>query len=322
MTHTAAPAHWSKQKELVRSYWHFRLLILCVRLLPLALLRMAALPVSFFYFLGARNGRAESRRFLDQMRAFSGTKKRRSTFKHIASFALSISERAKIWSGAIPGRLIQYQNDDIEKLVTDIEEKHGALLLCSHLGSAELLRALANFGRTRVNHTFPIISIVDFTVTENFNRMLRRINPDSMNHLINAGEVGVDTMERLQGCLAQGGLVVCAADRTTSREHPGRRFMFDFLGKPAVFPMGPFYIAALLKTHTYFCFGLREKTFSPCSAYGMHIHKSNIDFDCPRSERNARMEDLARSYAGTLESFCIRYPYQWYNYYNFWEAPA
>ena len=41
----------------------------------------------------------------------------------------------------------------------------------------------------------------------------------------------------------------------------------------------------------------------------------------PRAES---LPGLVRDYAGRLEAYCLRAPYQWFNFYDFWgdEQPA
>ncbi|MDR0584177.1 MAG: hypothetical protein LBG57_07525 [Treponema sp.] len=313
--------HWSKQKEIARSYWLFKLMMAVVKILPLPFLRVLAFPVSFCYFVFGRRSRLESRRFLDVVNSVTPEKQHRSVYKHFASFALCLIEKTAAWNGRISEKMVQYQNDDIEALVGDIRQKRGALLLSSHLGNVEMIRALVDFGRTYVKHSFPVISLVDFSVTKNFSRMLRELNPDSMNQLIGVNEIGVETVARLQDALNSGGLVAVAGDRTAPSEDKGR-FHFNFLGRPALFPGGSFYLASLLKVNVYFVFALRQKTFSLSGEYDIRIIKSDVDFNCQRAERNKRVESLARSYVETLEKFCKEYPYQWYNFYEFWETQS
>jgi len=303
--------HWTKQREVAKSYLPFRLMVAMVRRFPLWFLRLWAFPISFFYYLLNPQARRESRYFFNQLG------KNLSTYKHVASFAFYLVEKAAAWAGKIDQDMVQYYDDDIHALVDDIRQKRGAMLFCSHLGNAEMLRALADLGRTAADQVVPVISIVDFAVTENFNHMLREINPGSHTRLISARDIGVETMERLETCLAAGGLVAIAADRTGTND--GRRYTFDFLGRPAPFPMGPFYIAALLNTRVYFCYGLRQKTLALNAKYDMFVSRCDIDFTCSRNERKERMAELARRYVASLESQCRERPYQWYNFYDFWE---
>jgi predicted LPLAT superfamily acyltransferase len=38
----------------------------------------------------------------------------------------------------------------------------------------------------------------------------------------------------------------------------------------------------------------------------------------PRGEREKRASELLAAYAGRLEHFATRYPYQWFNFFDYW----
>ena len=42
----------------------------------------------------------------------------------------------------------------------------------------------------------------------------------------------------------------------------------------------------------------------------------------PAADRAAALDTLARRYASRLEHYCLRAPYQWFNFYEFWDGPA
>jgi len=324
---TQAVSHWTKQKEAASEHLP-RLLLLLFKLLPSTLMRLCAFPVSLCYYLFSPRARGESRRFLEMVKMVKNGKKvkntqgaewRFSVYKHFASFALTVVDKVQAWGGKIDLDKIRFIGSDIRELIGRLERKEGALLICSHLGNAEMLRALADYNRIGVSRNIPVISIVNFSVTEKFNRMLKELNPSSMKHLIGADSIGVETAELLQDCIADGGLVVIAGDRTPENTQ-NRCFTLPFLGRNAPFASGPFYLAALLNTEAYFVFALRENPLSVTGNYGMFVYKSPVSFDCTRSERNGRAETLARAFAERLEELCKEYPYEWYNFYDFWNG--
>jgi predicted LPLAT superfamily acyltransferase len=317
-------AHWSRQKEQTAGYWHVRLLLVLFGFFPVVVMRIIAFPVGFFYFIFSKESKRASRRFLrqaaSQVEKPETAKKCRSAFgalRHFIAFSLTVVEKIDAWGGRFPFRRIQFQDDDIGELIEGLERGKGAFLICSHLGNAELLRGLASFNRTGVSRDVPVTSIVDFAVTANFNRMLKKLNKKSMAGLISAREINPGTAVLLEEKLAAGELVVIAGDRTSGKED-GNTIMIPFLGKEAPFPRGPFYLASLMNAPVYFVFALRLKDLALKKAYTMHVHKSGVSFDCPRKERGRRAEDLARAFAGTLERYCRRHPFQWYNFYDFW----
>jgi predicted LPLAT superfamily acyltransferase len=79
-------------------------------------------------------------------------------------------------------------------------------------------------------------------------------------------------------------------------------------------------MAALLGAPVYFVNAVRRRTLGLGGYYVMLTDRTNADFNCPRRERPERIEKLARDYAAKLEELCVKYPYQWYNFFNFWSG--
>jgi predicted LPLAT superfamily acyltransferase len=315
--------HWSRQKERAAGYWHVKLLLVLFRAFPTVVLRLLAFPVGFIYFIFSKKSRNLSQRFLQKaalrVEAPETAKKCRSPFgalRHIVSFSLGVVEKIESWGGRFPFKNIQFRDDDICGFVEGLEDRKGAFLICSHLGNVELLRGLASFNRTGVSRNVVVTSIVDFSVTADFNRMLGELNKESMTGIISVNQINPHTAILLEEKLSSGELVVIAGDRTSAGR--GDNIMIPFLGEEAPFPRGPFYLASLMDAPVYFVFALRLEDISLKNTYALHVHKSGISFDCPRKERHKRAEDLARSFAALLEGYCRKYPFQWYNFYDFW----
>ncbi|GHV83857.1 hypothetical protein AGMMS50212_11970 [Spirochaetia bacterium] len=309
--------HWAAQREKTLGLWQLKLVLLFVKFLPPSFCRACAFIVSFFYFCFSKKVRIESRRFFKYVTLFTNSKERHSVYKHILSFSLTLIEKIETWSGREDTVDIEYQNDDIYDLVQNLENKKGALLICSHIGNSEMLRACACLNKTAVSHQFPIVSITYFSVTPYFNQILKKINPASNNQLISADEINPGTLITLSATIEKGGLVVIAGDRTPVSSND-RTLEFSFLGKKASFPLGAFLIASLLDAPTYFIFALRKDISLATPLYRMNVHKSKISFDCGRNERKTRINELAGNFVSYLEEYCTKEPYQWYNFYDFW----
>ena len=316
---TPNASHWSAQKEQAAGYWHVKLMLIFFRLLPPVVLRLFAFPVGFCYFLFSKAAREQSRLYLRRIAASEQSAKKRSSLAHILSFALALVEKVEAWGGKVSFKRIHFQDDDIGGLIARLENGEGALLVSSHLGNMEFIRALAGFNRTGVSREIPVNAIVDTAVTAHFNRMLNELNPRSVTRLINARDMGPETIITLQERIAAGELVVIAGDRTSPNAE-SRSLTLDFLGGRAAFPYGPFFIAALINVPVYAVFALRQKDISLSSHYTLRIHRSPVSFDCPRGERGSRIEELARWFAALLERYCKERPAQWYNFYDFWQS--
>jgi predicted LPLAT superfamily acyltransferase len=321
-TSAALPRHWSEHQEQALGYWQVRFLLFLFRLLPVYFLRCLAFPVGFFYYVFSKKGRDESRRYLKKVAAVQRGDKSppRSPLRHIIAFSITLVEKLESWGGKFFLDRVHFHDDDIQDLKDRLERGEGAFLICSHLGNAELLRALAGFNRTGVSRDIPVTAVIEGSVTAHFNRMLRELNPQSVLRTLSTRNFGPDTAVLLQDRLAAGELVVIAGDRTSINTR-NKYFLFPFLGEDAPFAYGPFFLAALLKAPVYFVFALRRKDLTLQSEYDMMVHKSTLSFDCPRKEREDRIRELARNFAASLEEYCKQYPYQWYNFYDFWMKP-
>jgi predicted LPLAT superfamily acyltransferase len=311
-------SHWSTQKEKAAGYWLLAFTLFIFKLLPVMILRLLCFPVGFCYFLFSKKARENSRLYLRRLSLATGNKKKYGSLKHIIAFSLSLVEKLEAWRGKVSFKRIHFQDDDIMELVRRLEHGQGAFLISSHLGNMEFIRGLAGFNRTGISREVPVNAIVDFTVTAHFNRMLRRLNPLAVTQIISARELGPQTVILLQEKIAAGELVVIAGDRTSA--NPGSRYLsFSFLDDNAPFPYGPFLLAALSEAPVYTVFAMRRKDLSLSSHYTLHIHRSPVSFDCPRSRREGRIGELANWYVSLLERYCKQYPHQWYNFYDFYK---
>ncbi|MDR3336110.1 MAG: hypothetical protein LBT16_02795 [Treponema sp.] len=309
-------SHWSEIKEQDAGYWHFKLMGFTIRIFPIIVARFVAYIVSFLYFVFSKHARTESREYLKRISAAKGGEKF-YTLPHITAFSLTLVEKAEAWCGKALFKRIHFQEDDIQNLIENLEKGQGALLISSHLGNMEFIRGLAGYNRTGVSRDLPVTVIVDFAITGKFNQMLRELNPRVMTQIVSSKEIGPETIILLQDRIDAGELVAIAGDRTSANTR-NKYLRLPFLGKDAPFSYGSFLLAALLDAPTYFIFALRKKDVSLSSQYNMYIHKSSVTFDCSRKEREERIKEMARNFSEKLEYYCKQHPYQWYNFYDFW----
>ena len=316
---SASVSHWSRQQEVTGSDVPIRILIFLVRILPFPVLSCMVPFVSFFYYISSPQVRKSAADYQRRLAAFSGGKalRRPHAYAQVTSFSLCLVEKLAAWSGKASLDDVIFHDDDVVDLKKRLSEGKGAMLISSHLGNMELLRCLASYGQTGVDRQVPVTVIMDVQMSQHFTGAINRMNSRYRLDILPASQIGVDSLERLQETLSAGGLVVIAGDRTSASD-PGRSIRECFLGSDAPFPYGSFMLASLLNVPVYFVFSLREKGSFFRPRYNMFVTKSDIGFDCPRKERKARVESLCRQFAGLLEKHCLEYPYQWYNFFDFW----
>jgi predicted LPLAT superfamily acyltransferase len=80
----------------------------------------------------------------------------------------------------------------------------------------------------------------------------------------------------------------------------------QLLGKETNFPAGVFMLASRLKVPVIFLYIMKE----PKLHYHFYAEKANF--------KNREAQDLLNQYTQSVERKLKKYPYQWFNYYDFW----
>jgi predicted LPLAT superfamily acyltransferase len=192
-----------------------------------------------------------------------------------------------------------------EALDASLAKQPGALLIGAHLGSFEVLRAV---GRGRAG-----LKVAMLMYEENarkINAALEAINPAATADIIALGRM--DSMIEARDKLDQGYLVGMLADRGLGDD---ATVDHEFLGKMAPFPVGPFRMAALLRRPVFFMAGL----YLGGNRYQIHFEPLADFSETPRAERDAAMRAAQQLYAERLSHFCRLAPYNWFNFFDFWQ---
>ncbi len=96
--------------------------------------------------------------------------------------------------------------------------------------------------------------------------------------------------------------------------HEDRAIYCDFLGSPAPFPEGPFILASLLECPVYLLFCLKTD-----ERYDVHLVPLANPLKLPRQTRRADLQIVVERFAQKLEELCLAAPYQWFNFFDFWQ---
>lgn len=312
--------HWSEEKEAVSGNVGLKFLFFLLTHIPVRLVLLIVFPVSFIFFTCSKDVRRSIVLYQRKLKQFTSNKvpKRYNIYAQFFSFSLCIVEKMLGWIGRINYNKIIKHKDDITTLIDLLNNNHGAVLLVSHLGNIDLLRSLTSFNETGVRHPINVYVIAETNTTKHFNKSMAKINPNVEVNIVNDANISIDTICFLQEKLDSGALVVYAADRTAP-QNKERVIKEKFLGTTASFPYGAFLLTSLLNSPSFFAFGLRTKTFANNPIYNMFVEKVTTPFNCPRDKREDILHSLCREYISKLEKYCLLFPYQWYNFFNFWQ---
>lgn len=224
--------------------------------------------------------------------------------RHVHTFARVALDRLFFLRGELD-RFV-FETEGKELLAALAREKKGALLLGSHLGSFEALRAEG------ASAGMPLSIVVDSRSAERLTRVLRELAPAANIGVIAVDPSGVGTALQIRDAIERGELVGILSDRTLPRD--SRNVTVDFLGAPAELPAGPFVIAHTLRCPVYQVCGL----FHEPNRYALSCTLFAERIVLERSTRAASLQAYAQKYADALAQHARRAPYNWFNFFPFW----
>ena len=270
--------------------------------------RIVLYGIAAYFLAFAPTARCMSRRYLQRALKLGSSRDVgwKSLFRHFLSFASVVHDRVYLINDRFDLFDIRIHNRAlIDDLVAD---GRGAFLIGAHLGSFEVLRAV---GRRQ-----PGMRIAMAMYEENarkINAALTAINPNAQQGIIALGHI--DSMIQVHEMLAKGIVVGMLGDRSLGKDDT---LQVDFLGDEAALPLGPFRMAAIMKRPVLFMTGL----YRGGNRYDVHF-ETLADFSAvaPRG-RTLAVQAAMRRYAALMEQFCHTAPYNWFNFFDFWQAPA
>lgn len=272
------------------------------------LCRFALFFIIFWYWLFSKVARQASLEYLTRLHQFAGEKSpfnqvptHANTYAHFMEFGECILDKIEGWLGHIDESKLELNGHEHFRE----HYKKGAVIVVSHFGNIELLRAIKSDHSQKVN-----ILVYQKHATK-FNAFIKKLNSNADVNLVSVDDLGIETAVLLQEKLDNGEWIIVAADRVPI--HSERVQTVEFLGENASLPQGGWILASLLKVPVLavFCYRMNKK-------FEVHIHKIADQVQFSRKDRMAEMQKTTRQYVALLEEHCLRVPYQWFNFFNFW----
>jgi len=299
--------HWAEVGEstFVLGIW---LLYWIHRLLGRWPFRVCLFPVVLVHWLARPVVREASLQYLSRLESSTGALGHapgpRDSLRHVATFAETMLDKLLAVSGRY--RFENVRTEGREQFYEAVKHGQGGIIVTAHMGCLELCRAMAEKrGEVKLH------ILVHTRHAEQFNRLLKRLNPDSDFQLLEVTDMGPGTAVLLQERVAAGEFVVIAGDRVPV--HASQTVSVDFLGHPAPFPVGPYVLASLFKCPLFLLGCIHEG-----SGYTIHFECLAERVELPRSKRVEALTGYARHYAERLTALLQRSPLDWFNFFPFW----
>lgn len=301
---SVAQAGWARSRER-GSALLIRFIVWLACKLPRAAVTCLLYPIVSYFVLSSPRQHKASTDFL--MRVLGRPPRASEVFVHYLTFARMVLDRV-YWLQPTPRPLVPVSESGTHLLEEALRDKKGLIIAGSHLGSFEALRSLG--ARTNGRRVRPLMYVDN---AQKLQSLLNAVNPQLARDVIVAGRP--QTMLEVRDALAQGDLVGVLADRSPFAE---ASVEVDFMGDRARFPIGAYRLALLLDVPIFFGCAVLEGN-------GYRVFFEPIDgprSTLSRATRDAWVRGRAEAFARSLERYARRYPFNWFNFYDFWHEDA
>jgi predicted LPLAT superfamily acyltransferase len=262
--------------------------------------RVVLRGIALYFLLFSPQARRHSRAYL--ARALGRPATWRDGYRLVLSFASTVHDRVYLLNDCFDLFDIEFVGNDAVRAA--LQRQPGALLVGAHLGSFEVLRAMAH------SHAHaPVAMMMYEDNARKINTILSAINPQAQQDVVALGHP--DSMLKARDRLDAGHLVGLLADRSLANDSTAECM---FLGAPARFPVGPWRMAAMLRRPVFFMAGL----YLGGNRYRLHFELLADFSTVERGQRDDAIAQAMQRYAERLGEHCRQTPYNWFNFFDFW----
>jgi predicted LPLAT superfamily acyltransferase len=266
--------------------------------------RLFLYPITLYFYFRRGPERRASRDYFRRLSGRPGSAWQ--VMRLIHAFASTILDRVFLLARGMDGFHITTRG--IEELHRHLDRGQGVLLLGAHVGSFEVLRVLA---ARRPECKLKLV--MDKSKTPALTALLEALAPELSDSIIDTSRGGMDIVLALSEAAGEGAMITLLGDR--GRPHELMREV-PFLGADAAFPAAPWQIASLLKLPVVLCLGM----YRGGNRYDLVFETLDEQVELPRTDRNAALDGYIGRYAERLEHHLREAPYNWFNFYDFWQS--
>lgn len=226
-------------------------------------------------------------------------------YKHFFSFGVTLLDRSAILMGISDKFTIELEGES--ELFRVLEEGKGLVLTGAHCGNWEIAaHSLASID-------VPVNILIFEGEREKVQRFFDRVLTDRKVAFIGIDGDDGGILESMQA-LSRGEVVAVLGDRTLN-PGPKNTVTIPFIGKPAVFPVGPHLLAAITSAPIIHVFAMRTGLYH----YRFYIFPAEHLKLTNRAKRYEELSGWTAVLVGRIESLLEEYPLQWYNFFKVWD---
>jgi predicted LPLAT superfamily acyltransferase len=265
------------------------------------LVNLLLYPIAAYFFITGRAAHRASTHFFTLAK---GQARWSDYYRQLLCFSRCLVDRVTILIG--DANQFEVHPNGREALIEAHQDGRGIILLGSHLGNFEACELLAS---DRLGIDIHVVAY--FAGSTKIRQALDAINPELQQNFIDPTEP--DAVFRMREVIDSGGILAILGDRTGIGE---KKTQVNFMGEQAYLPTGPYYLAAILHCPIFCFFGLRVDHY----VYDVYAIKLAGHIALARGQREQQAQVYAQQYANLLADKAREYPYNWFNFYEFWNV--
>ena len=303
------PPLWAKIPER-GSQWGIRLVLFLLNTVGYGVAMLTLLPIAGYFFVTGRAARGASLAYLQRLHQVhpevSGPPSLWKSYLHHLHFALTLLDRLWLWQG----KLEKFHFQEHGRQYLQRQDGKGMLLLGAHLGSFDALRTFA------LAEGFKIHIVMHRGHAQKINAVINALHPNTNLRVIELKPGDMEMVFALKDYVERGEMIAMVGDRIPPYAKQ-RVTWLPFLGEKAPFPQHAWLLASLLECPVCLTIGLRTGH----RQYSVFAEPLAERVELPRLEREQHLQHYITQYVRRLEELCCTYPYQWFNFYDFWSLP-
>ncbi|MBD79185.1 MAG: lipid A biosynthesis acyltransferase [Crocinitomicaceae bacterium] len=254
--------------------------------------------VAAYYFLFSFKSSKVLFFYFHKIRNYGVLKSLGSIYKNYFIFGQTLIDRFAIPMGLQDSFTFDFYQNEIIKKTED--NGKGGVMISAHIGNFEVT---GHFLNAELDNPMNMVTLDtgddtldQFLADDSSNKRIKfiKIKKGSIAHMI---EIGAAVKKNELVCF------------TGDRHMGGKTYTANFFGKPAQFPAGVFDIASKLKVPVLFVFAMKDTA-------------THYQFSCHEASGvGLKPEEILGDFILNVEKQLNHYPYQWFNYYQFWNTP-
>ena len=275
----------------------YQIFVFCIKNLGVRAAYFVLIWVAFYYFIAYPKSFRDIFYYFRERQQFTFLKSIIGVYRSYFVFGQILIDKTAISAGF--EQKFTYEFDGIENIQALIDQQKGGILISAHVGNFEIAERFFQYLKDDFQMNL-VTTDLEHSVIKNYLESIGKktntkfiLVKDDMSHIF-----------EINHALSKNELICFTGDRYFE----GSKIMEGkLLGKQAKFPSGPFAIASRLQVPVLFVYVMKEANLH----YHLYARK------CP-DVKSRDSQAILNHYTASVHQILQEYPYQWFNYFDFW----